>query len=111
QSPAGPPVLPLLLPEHGAGSPGLLLGDESMVQLAGGTFQMGFSSPEKRNEEGPVREVTVKPFAVDKYPVTNRDFSQHFHTAVTAEKHPLGQKQGEIIQQYVTFFCILGTFN
>uniref|UniRef100_A0A8C0E6K9 Inactive C-alpha-formylglycine-generating enzyme 2 n=1 Tax=Bubo bubo TaxID=30461 RepID=A0A8C0E6K9_BUBBB len=50
--------------------------DESMVQLAGGTFQMGFSSPEKRNEEGPVREVTVKPFAVDKYPVTNRDFRE-----------------------------------
>ncbi|XP_055650937.1 inactive C-alpha-formylglycine-generating enzyme 2 isoform X2 [Falco peregrinus] len=48
--------------------------DDSMVRLPGGTFQMGSGSPEKRNEEGPVREVTVKPFAVDKYPVTNRDF-------------------------------------
>lgn len=46
-----------------------------MVQLPGGTFRMGSSSLEKRNEEGPVREVTVKPFAIDKYPVTNRDFS------------------------------------
>lgn len=45
-----------------------------MVQLPGGTFQMGSNSPENRNEEGPVREVTVKPFAIDKYPVTNRDF-------------------------------------
>ncbi|NXD82745.1 SUMF2 enzyme, partial [Halcyon senegalensis] len=50
--------------------------DESMVQLPGGTFQMGSSSSEKRNEEGPVRTVTVKPFALDKYPVTNRDFRE-----------------------------------
>lgn len=45
-----------------------------MVQLSGGKFQMGSSSLEKRNEGGPVGEVAVKPFAVDKYPVTNRDF-------------------------------------
>ncbi|KFQ32301.1 Sulfatase-modifying factor 2, partial [Merops nubicus] len=45
-----------------------------MVQLPGGSFQMGSDSLEKRNDEGPVREVTVKPFALDKYPVTNRDF-------------------------------------
>uniref|UniRef100_A0A8B9V846 Sulfatase-modifying factor enzyme-like domain-containing protein n=1 Tax=Anas zonorhyncha TaxID=75864 RepID=A0A8B9V846_9AVES len=50
--------------------------DENMVQLPGGTFQMGSNSPENRNEEGPVREVTVKPFAIDKYPVTNRDFRE-----------------------------------
>ncbi|XP_074016599.1 inactive C-alpha-formylglycine-generating enzyme 2 [Numenius arquata] len=50
--------------------------DESMVQLPGGEFQMGSSFLEKRNEEGPVRAVTVKPFAVDKYPVTNRDFRE-----------------------------------
>ncbi|KFP29908.1 Sulfatase-modifying factor 2, partial [Colius striatus] len=50
--------------------------DGGMVQLPGGKFQMGSSSLEKRNEEGPVREVTVKPFAVDKYPVTNRDFRE-----------------------------------
>lgn len=45
-----------------------------MVQLPGGTFQMGSSSLERRSEERPVREVTVKPFALDKHPVTNRDF-------------------------------------
>ncbi|XP_014808603.1 PREDICTED: sulfatase-modifying factor 2 [Calidris pugnax] len=50
--------------------------DESMVQLPGGKFQMGSGSLEKRNEEGPVREVMVKPFAIDKYPVTNRDFRE-----------------------------------
>ncbi|KAM4760262.1 inactive C-alpha-formylglycine-generating enzyme 2 [Cyanocitta cristata] len=50
--------------------------DGSMVQLPGGTFQMGSSSLERRSEEGPVRQVTVKPFALDKHPVTNRDFRE-----------------------------------
>ncbi|NWS77377.1 SUMF2 enzyme, partial [Crotophaga sulcirostris] len=50
--------------------------DESMVQLPGGMFQMGSSSLEKRSEEGPVREVMVKPFAIDKHPVTNREFRE-----------------------------------
>ncbi|KAM6337997.1 inactive C-alpha-formylglycine-generating enzyme 2 isoform 6-T8 [Alca torda] len=50
--------------------------DESMVQLPGGTFRMGSGSLEQRNDEGPVREVTVKPFAIDKYPVTNGDFRE-----------------------------------
>lgn len=45
-----------------------------MVQLPGGTFQMGSGSLQRRGEEGPAREVTVKPFALDKHPVTNRDF-------------------------------------
>ncbi|NWH39478.1 SUMF2 enzyme, partial [Chloropsis hardwickii] len=50
--------------------------DGSMVQLPGGTFQMGASSQQRRGEEGPAREVTVKPFALDKHPVTNRDFRE-----------------------------------
>lgn len=48
--------------------------DKHMVQLPGGKFQMGSSSTQSRDEEGPIREVTVKPFAIDKFPVTNRDF-------------------------------------
>ncbi|XP_065587885.1 inactive C-alpha-formylglycine-generating enzyme 2 isoform X2 [Cyrtonyx montezumae] len=47
-----------------------------MVQLPGGKFQMGSSSTQSRDEEGPIREVTVKPFAIDKFPVTNRDFRE-----------------------------------
>ena len=46
----------------------------SMVQLPGGRFQMGTNSPDGRDGEGPVREVTVKPFAIDVFPVTNKDF-------------------------------------
>lgn len=47
---------------------------DSMVQLPGGRFWMGSGSLEQRDEEQPGREVTVKPFAIDKYPVTNREF-------------------------------------
>nr|XP_019574642.1 PREDICTED: sulfatase-modifying factor 2 isoform X5 [Rhinolophus sinicus] len=47
-----------------------------MVQLPGGRFQMGTNSPDGRDGEGPVREVTVKPFAIDILPVTNKDFRE-----------------------------------
>ncbi|NWW95590.1 SUMF2 enzyme, partial [Rhynochetos jubatus] len=46
------------------------------VQLPGGTFRMGARSLGRRSAEGPVREVTVQPFAIDKHPVTNRDFGE-----------------------------------
>ncbi|XP_023050374.1 inactive C-alpha-formylglycine-generating enzyme 2 isoform X4 [Piliocolobus tephrosceles] len=45
-----------------------------MVQLPGGRFLMGTNSPDSRDGEGPVREATVKPFAIDIFPVTNKDF-------------------------------------
>uniref|UniRef100_A0A2K5Q844 Sulfatase-modifying factor enzyme-like domain-containing protein n=1 Tax=Cebus imitator TaxID=2715852 RepID=A0A2K5Q844_CEBIM len=45
-----------------------------MVQLPGGRFLMGTNSPDSRDGEGPVREVTVKPFAIDIFPVTNKEF-------------------------------------
>ncbi|XP_045364351.1 inactive C-alpha-formylglycine-generating enzyme 2 isoform X1 [Camelus bactrianus] len=48
----------------------------SMVQLPGGRFQMGTNSPDGRDGEGPVREVAVKPFAIDVFPVTNKDFRE-----------------------------------
>nr|XP_060505090.1 inactive C-alpha-formylglycine-generating enzyme 2 isoform X2 [Panthera onca] len=67
-------ILPLLL-----SGPWLELGNgqaTSMVQLPGGRFQMGTNSPDGRDGEGPVREVTVKPFAIDVFPVTNKDFRE-----------------------------------
>ncbi|KAM5257992.1 LOW QUALITY PROTEIN: inactive C-alpha-formylglycine-generating enzyme 2 [Hipposideros larvatus] len=48
----------------------------SMVQLPGGRFQMGTNSPDSRDGEGPIWEVTVKPFAIDIFPVTNKDFRE-----------------------------------
>ncbi|XP_033620798.1 inactive C-alpha-formylglycine-generating enzyme 2 isoform X2 [Fukomys damarensis] len=47
-----------------------------MVQLPGGRFLMGTDAPDARDGEGPVREVTVKPFAIDIFPVTNKDFRE-----------------------------------
>lgn len=44
-----------------------------MVDLAGGTFLMG--SDDFYPEERPVREITVAPFAIDRYPVTNRQYT------------------------------------
>ncbi|XP_058425491.1 inactive C-alpha-formylglycine-generating enzyme 2 isoform X2 [Diceros bicornis minor] len=66
-------LLPLL------SGPWLELGNgqaTNMVQLPGGRFQMGTNSPDGRDGEGPVREVTVKPFAIDIFPVTNKDFRE-----------------------------------
>ncbi|XP_021574316.1 sulfatase-modifying factor 2 isoform X3 [Carlito syrichta] len=47
-----------------------------MVQLPGGRFLMGTNSPDGRDGEGPVREVTVKPFAIDIFPITNKEFRE-----------------------------------
>ncbi|NXF80470.1 SUMF2 enzyme, partial [Sclerurus mexicanus] len=47
-----------------------------MVRLPGGTLRMGSSPAERRGEEEPARQVAVGPFAVDKHPVTNRDFRE-----------------------------------
>uniref|UniRef100_F8WES7 Sulfatase modifying factor 2 n=3 Tax=Homo sapiens TaxID=9606 RepID=F8WES7_HUMAN len=70
----GLPLLPLLSLLVGAW---LKLGNgqaTSMVQLQGGRFLMGTNSPDSRDGDGPVREATVKPFAIDIFPVTNKDF-------------------------------------
>ncbi|MFK5603951.1 formylglycine-generating enzyme family protein [Haloferax volcanii] len=64
-----------------------------MVQLDGGTFVMGTDSdvgfPE--DGEGPAREVTVSPFAIDKYAVTNAEFLQFVRdTGYTTEAERFG---------------------
>ena len=48
--------------------------DLGMVELAGGSFQMG--STAFYAEESPVIEVTVGPFAIDRSAVTNREFAR-----------------------------------
>ncbi|KAM9320932.1 inactive C-alpha-formylglycine-generating enzyme 2 [Gastrophryne carolinensis] len=62
-------LLPLLLGlSHGE--------DDSMVTLHGGKFQMGTDASDPKDGEGPAKQVTVRPFAIDKYPVTNSDFRE-----------------------------------
>ncbi|WP_028547631.1 formylglycine-generating enzyme family protein [Paenibacillus sp. UNC451MF] len=51
---------------------------EGMIYLAGGTFLMGTDDQEgfPQDGEGPVRSVTVAPFYVDPYTVTNAEFAR-----------------------------------
>jgi formylglycine-generating enzyme required for sulfatase activity len=46
---------------------------ERMTRIEGGTFAMG--SEQFYADEGPVHEVTVGPFTIDRYLVTNRQFA------------------------------------
>jgi sulfatase modifying factor 1 len=49
-----------------------------LINLPGGAFLMGNEDREanRYDGEGPVRQVTVDPFAIDPYTVTNDDFAQ-----------------------------------
>ena len=51
---------------------------EEMIHLDGGRFLMGTDSAEgfPNDGEGPVREVTVDSFYIDRYAVTNRQFAE-----------------------------------
>lgn len=54
------------------------LDKSSMIYLDGGTFLMGTDDQEgfPADGEGPVREVTIKPFYIDPCTVTNAEFKQ-----------------------------------
>jgi len=51
--------------------------DCEMIALPGGSFMMGSEDADARSSdgEGPVREVTLSPFLLGKYPITNRRFN------------------------------------
>jgi sulfatase modifying factor 1 len=51
---------------------------DGMLVLPGGTFRMGTEDEDgfPEDHEGPVREVTVAPFAIDAYAVTNARFAE-----------------------------------
>lgn len=53
-----------------------------MIALPGGTFLMGTDNPTgfPQDGEGPVRPVSLQPFSIDRYPVTN-DLFRQFITA------------------------------
>lgn len=45
-----------------------------MIKLKGGKFRMGTDSKDAKDGEGPSKLVHVKPFLIDKFPVTNENF-------------------------------------
>ena len=53
----------------------------AMAKLDGGLFLMGTDSDEgfPADGEGPIREVTVDPFYIDIFPVTNQQFGEFIH--------------------------------
>lgn len=52
-------------------------GGVDFVALPGGSFLMGSTDPDVNREdgEGPIREVTLSPFAMGRFPVTNAEFA------------------------------------
>ncbi|GAA0710984.1 formylglycine-generating enzyme family protein [Dactylosporangium roseum] len=64
----------------GAGTVGAGVSDAAavdLVELPGGTFRMGSQDPDANvgDGEGPVREVLLRPFAIARTTVTNRQFA------------------------------------
>lgn len=55
----------------------LVGGGVDFVALPGGSFLMGSTDPDVNREdgEGPIREVTLSPFAMGRFPVTNAEFA------------------------------------
>jgi len=62
----------------------------NMVIVQGGTFKMGSVSRLGKKFEGPVHQVLIRPFYIDKYEVSNRDFKEFTDATgyiTTAEKN------------------------
>src|SRR5687768_7239072 len=62
--------------------------DRAQVRIPGGTFLMGSQQYE---EEGPVRRVTIAPFWIDRFDVTNAQFAHFVATTgyvTDAERKP-----------------------
>ncbi|TLS52922.1 formylglycine-generating enzyme family protein [Paenibacillus antri] len=66
-----------VLPGNAAGDPARDGGKNGMIRLSGGSFLMGTDDEEgfPADGEGPIREVTVAPFLIDPYAVTNDRFA------------------------------------
>ena len=73
--PAGPRAAPADIPSDIP--PGARRVHERLKSLPGGTFRMGTDSAEgfRDDGEGPMRSVTLSPFSIDPYTISNRDFA------------------------------------
>ena len=85
------------------------------IALPGGTFLMGtdYRDAFPADGEGPVRPVSLSPFAIDTYPVTNRDFvafvsatnyrteSEHFQWSFVFWAHLPPDRLDELVEDTV----------
>ncbi len=63
-------------------------GGYKLVYVPGGVFMMGAPKSEegRYDEEGPLREVSVSPFYMGRYPVTNEEYEKYLTENPDAEK-------------------------
>ncbi|XP_052832874.1 inactive C-alpha-formylglycine-generating enzyme 2 [Octopus bimaculoides] len=78
---------------------------ESMVLLEGAIFQTGVNDPTSRNGEYPVHRVQVKAFYIDRYPITNIQFS------ATSSSTPLPTSPDVFTKGLFYFFQPAGPFS
>ena len=74
---SAPPARPGLEPPRPVVAAGGVVGEDAMAHLPGGRFRMGTDDPIgfPADGEGPVREVELSPFLIDRYAVSNEDFA------------------------------------
>jgi formylglycine-generating enzyme required for sulfatase activity len=67
---------------------------DQMILISGGTFTIGSDNPEYPEEQA-TADVTITPFCIDKYEVTNAEFAQFVKETgyVTIAERPLSQEQ------------------
>jgi formylglycine-generating enzyme required for sulfatase activity len=78
---------------------------ENMVFINGGTFMMG--SDKFYPEEKPVHKVTVDSFWIDKYPVTNKEFSDFVWATnyITVAERPLNPSDFPRLKDLSLWVC------
>ncbi|MBR0775535.1 SUMF1/EgtB/PvdO family nonheme iron enzyme [Bradyrhizobium diazoefficiens] len=102
-SPAPSPV-PSPAPSQAAAPPG----EPEMVAIRGGSFAMGSNDDPT---ERPVHQVTIKPFAIGKYPVTVREWNECAaakacgFTAAGKDDAPVSNVSWTDAQQYVAYLA------
>jgi formylglycine-generating enzyme len=102
-------------PQTVAPNPTLSAPSRPAITLPGGTFLIGtdYCSAFPADGEGPVRPVSLSPFAIDTYPVTNRDFaafvsatnylteSEHFQWSFVFWAHLPPDRLDELVEDTV----------
>jgi formylglycine-generating enzyme required for sulfatase activity/class 3 adenylate cyclase len=72
-APTAPQVSPTVSPATPGAQQASAIQEPEMTPLRGGTFAMGSSED---ISEKPVHQVTIKPFAISKYPITVREWNE-----------------------------------
>ncbi|HYL99535.1 MAG TPA: bifunctional serine/threonine-protein kinase/formylglycine-generating enzyme family protein [Blastocatellia bacterium] len=72
-------------------TPGGITVPPNMVLVSGGSFMMGSDAPDAHKEWKPAHQITVKPFYMDIYEVTNEDYARFVRETGRPAPWPGGQ--------------------